>query len=255
MIFVAAGTQDGRELVSCLLDHGWPVTASVVSHYGQQLLDRHPGQSLVINEQPLDEQELCDYIRSHDIRLFVDASHPYAVNVSHHAMAACEDTGIPYVRFERDLTASDYLRIYVVHDYAEAAEMAGMLGSRVFLTTGSRNLANFIGALQRTDIEVTARVLPTAEVLSLCEQQGIDPGHIVAMQGPFSQALNEELFRKYQAEVIVTKNSGSVGGTDTKLAAAEALDLPVVVIDRPVLDYPNLGRSYEAILQFIEEHY
>ena len=183
MIFVAAGTQDGRELVDRLLAQNYPVAASVVSHYGCMLLDRYPHSRLLINEQPLDKDGLKDYIRIYGIRLFVDASHPYAVNVSENAMSACKEAGIPYVRYERDLTKIDYPHTYVVHSYEEAAEMAEMLGKKVFLTTGSRNLKTFIDALKLSGTEVTARVLPTKEVLGLCEQVGLDPGHIVAMQG------------------------------------------------------------------------
>ena len=255
MIFVAAGTQDGRELVDQLLAQNYPVAASVVSHYGRALLDRYPHSRLLINEQPLDQDGLSKYIRCHGIRLFVDASHPYAVNVSENAMSACQEAGIPYVRYERDLTQIDYSCTYVVHSYEEAAEMAERLGKRVFLTTGSRNLKAFVEALQRPETEVTARVLPTQEVLGLCEQVGLDPGHIVAMQGPFSKQLNEEMFSKCQADVIVTKNSGSIGGTDTKLAAAKAAGLPIIIIDRPVLAYPAVGQTYQQIMDFIKEQY
>ena len=80
------------------------------------------------------------------------------------------------------------------------------------------------------------------------------PKQIVAMQGPFSLELNKAMFLNYQADVVVTKNSGSIGGTDTKLEAAKTLDLPVVVIDRPKLNYANIGHTYEEILAFIKEY-
>ena len=98
---------------------------------------------------------------------------------------------------------------------------------------------------------LVSRVLPTAEVIALCEGLGLSPKQIVAMQGPFSQALNREMFRQYRADVIVTKNSGAIGGTDTKIAAAVELGLPVVVIDRPVLAYDRLVHCYEDVLSFV----
>jgi len=61
--------------------------------------------------------------------------------------------------------------------------------------------------------------------------------------------------KKYRADVIITKNSGAIGGTDTKFAAAEELDLPVIVIDRPVMEYGHIGRTYNDILRFTEENY
>ncbi|WP_298463239.1 precorrin-6A reductase [uncultured Mitsuokella sp.] len=255
MIFVAAGTQDGRELTKLLLERGHAVTASVVSHYGEQLLAAAGGSRLVINDEPLDEEGLVQYLQAHGIRLFVDASHPYAVHVSQNAMSACRRLGIPYIRYERSLTELSYEGIVVVHSYEEAAAEAAARGRVIFLTTGSRNLKKFTEAGALADCTLIARVLPTAEVLALCEELGLTPKQVVALQGPFSTELNRELFKKYHADVIVTKNSGTIGGTDTKLAAAAALHLPVIVIDRPVLQYDHLAHTYEDVLSFVEENH
>ena len=113
MIFVAAGTRDGRDLTQLLVKKGYEVTASVVSSYGEKLLEAC-GKRLVINDDPLDEAGLIRYIKAHDIRLFVDASHPYAVNVSQNAMAATEKLGIPYIRYERDITEFPYEKLHSV---------------------------------------------------------------------------------------------------------------------------------------------
>jgi precorrin-6A/cobalt-precorrin-6A reductase len=134
-----------------------------------------------------------------------------------------------------------------------AAEVAASLGRKIFLTTGSRNLDKFVHSPALQDCELTARVLPTAEVIALCEDLGFDAGHIVALQGPFSMKLNAELFRKYEAEVIITKNSGTIGGTDTKFAAAAALNLPIVLIDRPKLNYPCITHDYAEVLAFAKQ--
>lgn len=257
-IFVFAGTADGRALVAALLAHGFSVTASVVSRYGAELLAaaETAGHDLVINDEPLDEAAFVAYCRAHSIAAIVDASHPYAVNVSQNAMAAAKTLGLPYVRYERDLTelTSQGLaaeKLHVVHSYDEAAEAAARLGDVIFLTTGSRNLKAFATAPALAEKTLIARVLPTPEVLVECIALGIAPGQIVALQGPFSTALNRELFLRYGADVVVTKNSGSVGGTDTKLAAAAELGLDVVVIDRPKLDYPRVARTSEEVERFL----
>ena len=253
MIFVLAGTQDGREIVRLLLEQGHDVAASVVSSYGGELLAHACGQRCLINDKPLDEAALKDYLQEHDIRLLVDASHPYAANVSRNAIAVCQALSIPYIRYERDLSKLDYDRITVVHSYEEAAQAAASFGKKIFLTTGSRNLDKFVHSPDLKDCELTARVLPTAEVIALCESLGLDAGHIVALQGPFSQELNRELFCKYGAEVIITKNSGTIGGTDTKFAAAAELNLPIVLIDRPKLNYPCITHDYAEVLAFVRQ--
>lgn len=253
MIFVLAGTQDGREIVRLLLEQGHDVAASVVSSYGGELLAHACGQRCLINDKPLDEAALKDYLQEHDIRLLVDASHPYAANVSRNAIAVCQALPIPYIRYERDLSKLDYDRITVVHSYEEAAQAAASLGKKIFLTTGSRNLDKFVHSPDLKNCELTARVLPTAEVIGLCESLGLNAGHIVALQGPFSMELNRELFRKYGAEVIITKNSGTIGGTDTKFAAAAELNLPIVLIDRPKLNYPCITHDYAEVLAFAQK--
>lgn len=253
MIFVAAGTQDGRELVSFLLEQGYDVAASVVSRYGEQLLEKECQQQLIINDQPLNEQEMECYIADHGIRLLVDASHPYAENVSANAMKACRTMGIPYVRYERQETAFSYDKLFIVEGYEAAAVQAAALGRRIFLTTGSRNLRHFAESQALRECELVARVLPSPEVVAECTALGFTPGQIIAMQGPFSKELNKELYLKYRAEVIVTKNSGRVGGTDTKLEAAAELSLPVVVIDRPKMAYDHLAKTFGEVLTFIRE--
>lgn len=253
MIFVLAGTQDGREIARLLLEQGHDVAASVVSSYGGELLAHACGQKCLINDKPLDEAALKDYLQKHNIRLLVDASHPYAANVSRNAIAVCRALSLPYIRYERDLSKLDYDKITLVHSYEEAAKAAAGLGKKIFLTTGSRNLDKFVHSSDLKDCELTARVLPAAEVIALCESLGLDAGHIVALQGPFSRELNVELFRKYGAEVIITKNSGTIGGTDTKFAAAAELSLPIVLIDRPKLNYPCITHDYAEVLAFARQ--
>ena len=252
MIFLAAGTQDGRELAGYLLQKGYPVTASAVSYYGGRLLEKYPG--IVINDEPLNEDGLVKYIEEHGVKLFVDASHPYAANVSQNAMKACKRTHIPYIRYERRAVPIDYDKVYSVNSYEEASKKAAELGKNIFLTTGSRNLKAFSTSPYLKDCVLTVRLLPTARVIEECTELGFTPKNIVALQGPFSTELNIALYRQYEAEVIVTKNSGEIGGTDTKIEAAKALGLPIVMIDRPQITYDEIAYTFEDIAAFAEQH-
>lgn len=252
MIFVAAGTQDGRGLAGYLLAAGYPVIASVVSSYGEKLLEQYPG--IIINDRPLDENGLVEYMKSSQVKLLVDASHPYAANVSQNAMNACHRLHIPYIRYERESVPVRYDKVYPVSSYQEAAVKAGELGHHVFLTTGSRNVQAFVASPALRDHEIIVRILPTSEVLEEMERLGILPRNIVALQGPFSKELNMALYKQYQADVVVTKNSGEIGGTDTKLDAAMEMGLPVVMIDRPQIQYDKVVCTFDDVLQFVKEN-
>ncbi|MDO4203281.1 MAG: cobalt-precorrin-6A reductase [Selenomonadaceae bacterium] len=249
MIFVAAGTQDGRELAGRLLSEGYPVTASVVSKYGSELLAMYPGMK--INDKPLDEEGLSEYIKSHDIRVFVDASHPYAANVSQNAMNACRKAKVPYIRYERQATAVNCKKLTVVENYEQAAEAAVKHGKTIFLTTGSRNIQKFLQSPYLAGCRIVARILPTADVISEVTSLGLSPKDIIAMQGPFSREFNREMFRQYSADVIITKNSGSIGGTDTKFSAADDLGLPVILVDKPAIKYDNLATDFDTVIKFV----
>ncbi|SEJ10784.1 precorrin-6A/cobalt-precorrin-6A reductase [Propionispira arboris] len=251
MIFVLAGTQDGRELVQELLKAKYPVIASVVSEYGKHLL---ADKQLQINDKPLDLAELEQFIIDKKINLLVDASHPYAVNVTKNAILVCQKMNIPYIRYERPAVAMPvYDKLYLVDDYQAAAKQSALLGETIFLTTGSRNLKTFKQSSYLEKHHLIARVLPDAKVLTECLKLGFFAKDIIAMQGPFSHELNIELYKKYRAEVIVTKNSGEIGGTDTKITAAIEMELPIVMIDRPTIDYAASAATYDEVLALIKK--
>ena len=250
-IFLIAGTEDGRKLAEFLLERGFDVTASVVSDYGRKLLETCAG--VKVNDKPLDRDGLEKILRAGNFDCLVDASHPYAKNVSTNAVAATQAAQIPYVRCERAEVDFDYDKIFHVDSYETAALKASEFGKNIFLTIGSRNLKIFVDLLK--DCNLTVRVLPTADVLSQCEALGLTPKQIVAVQGAFSVELNAELFKHAGAEVIVTKNSGQIGGADTKLEAAKILNLPVVMIDRPKIFYPNLAATFDEVLKFLTENF
>ncbi|MBR2774862.1 MAG: precorrin-6A reductase [Selenomonadaceae bacterium] len=248
-IFLIAGTQDGRKLAELLSGKNFDVTASVVSDYGRKLLETCAG--VKINDRPLDRDDLEKILRAEGFSCLVDASHPYAKNISANAIAAANSAQVLYVRYERaEVVSFAYEKIFHIDSYEEAALKARELGKNIYLTTGSRSLKVFVDRLR--DCNLTVRLLPTSEVLRHCEELGLTPKQIVAMQGPFTTALNVELFRHASAEVIVTKDGGQIGGADTKLEAAKLLGLPVVMINRPKISYPNLATSFDDVLRLME---
>ena len=232
-----------------MLERGFYVTASVVSDYGRKLLQTCAG--LKVNDKPLDADELEKILREGNFDAVVDASHPYAQNVSANAIRAAQAANIFYVRYERAQVEVTGENVFRVDGYEAAAVKASELGRNIFVTTGSRNLKTFVTSPALKDCNLTVRVLPTAEVLAQCEALGLSPKQIVAIQGAFSTQLNVEIFRHAKAQVLVTKNSGQVGGADTKLAAAAILNLPVVLIDRPKIDYPNLAATFDEVCSLL----
>ena len=250
MILVLAGTQDGREIAAGLREAGYEVIASVVSEYGRELVAQ---SGVPVQAAAMDEQELQQFVIQHGIRLMIDVTHPYAVNVSRNARQVAANLHIPCLRYERpDSALPIYAKLVLAPDMQRAAEMAVGLGKTVFLTTGSHSLPLFRAAAAGRDCRLIARVLPQPEVIADCIANGFSPADIIAAQGPFSQELNRELFRAYGADVMVTKNSGAIGGTDAKIAAAIELGLMIVVVQRPAALQQQVFESLPALLEYLK---
>lgn len=233
MILVLGGTAEGREIAALLGRRGFRILLTVVSDYGAALVQSEPLVEVVAGK--LNRNELTELILKRGIRVIIDATHPYAKEATDNSLEAALETKSPYLRFERK-PAADSIEgpgIYRVKTYEEAAETAVSLGNTIFLTIGSKNLEPFIKTSQGINKRIVARVLPDAGVIRQCLELGLLPRNIIAVQGPFSLAMNKAWLREYGADVLVTKDSGRVGGTDTKFAAATDLELPVVVISRP----------------------
>lgn len=251
MILVIAGTGDGRQLVQELTKQGYRLLVSVTTEYGKSLIESN---NTLINDVPLNEEGLIALIRRKNIQCIVDASHPYAVNVSRNALNSARKTEILYIRYERPAALLPaYDKLVLVHSYEEAAQKAGKLGKNIFLTTGSHNLTVFKQHTAMSDQRLIARVLPQVKSIEDCLTAGFVPKDIVAVQGPFSHEFNKAMFTAYTADVVVMKNSGRIGGTDTKLTAAMELGLYIIIINRPQMDYGKVVQSFAAVVNCLEE--
>lgn len=250
MIWVLAGTREGREMVGLLEAAGRRVLATAVTAYGGELL-RAAGASFT-KVGPLSREGMATLIREQKVSVVVDATHPFACEASRNVLAACRLTGVPYYRLEREpADLSDHPLITRVGDYVTAAIRAAEMGEVIFLTTGSKSLEVFLKEARERGRRLIARVLPQPEVVARCLSLGMAPADIIGMQGPFSREFNRALFREYGASVVVTKESGRVGGVVEKVQAALDLSLPVVVVERPpcsreILDYLEGGTDEDG---------
>lgn len=246
MMLIMAGTADGRELVLKAALQGHQIIVTTATEYGAQLLTGY-GQQQAQAER-LDVDGLTTFIRKHYINTLIDATHPYAEAASRTAISACQITGCRYMRYERQVTYLDNFtgELIRVAEYSQAASRAAELTGNILLTTGSKTLSTFIDVL---GVErLVARVLPTPSVLQHCTELGLKPSQIIAMQGPFSEALNIALIEQFDINLLMTKDSGEAGGMQEKLSAAAHCGIPVMLIDRPSIEYPNCYRDIDRLL-------
>ncbi|MCL6612377.1 MAG: precorrin-6A reductase [Peptococcaceae bacterium] len=238
MIMVLYGVGESRELIKSLKESGYRVAAVARTEYGCQAAGSSGADRVV--PAPSGYGDMSELIRTLGVKQVVDATHPFANPLSAAARDVCSDLEIPYIRFGRAETVlpQDPL-ICRVQSWEKAAETASGFSGTVFLTTGSYNLEVFTRYRGLRGRRVVVRVLPDHRVVKKCQELGISPRDIVAMQGPFSVKLNKAIFQAYRAGVVVTRDGGPSGGAYNKVKAALDLKIPVVLIQRD--DPPGAG--------------
>lgn len=228
-VLIFGGTTEGRLLAEFCMEQEIPAFVSVVSGYGADLLPESRFLHVVSGRMTAEEME--SFLNGHPVSLVCDATHPYAAQATDNIKEACKRTGTRYVRVIRKEgeTCASCVRAESV---AEAVRYLRNTQGRILVTTGSRELSAY-GELPGYEERIFARVLPACESISACESMGLRGGHIIAMQGPFSEGLNRSLMEQLDIRYLVTKEAGSAGGFAEKLLAADSLGVTVIVIGRP----------------------
>ncbi len=241
-ILIFAGTTEGRLLAEFLSRQKVPAYVCVATEYGGQLLEEN--EYLQVSHMRLDESQMKQLICERGIHLTIDATHPYAVEVSANIRSACEAAGCEYMRLLRSSvhTGSEEEMI-CVESVEEAAEFLKTTEGNILVTTGSKELHKYT-VIPDFEERVFARVLSTPEVAKSCSELGFTGKHLICMQGPFSEELNTALLKQFHARWMVTKEAGKNGGYEEKIRAARNAGARVVLIGRPVKEQ---GLSLEEV--------
>lgn len=252
MIIVLAGTSEGREAAALLQNRGWPVLATATSPLGAELL-RLEGIRQVW-QGSFDDHALPGFIEENQAWCLVDATHPFARTISRQAMEAARQTGIPYLRLEREAGLIPEQGVIKI-EQLEELDAHIKPGMTVFSTLGSKHLPQLLPLVEGKQARLVARVLPLDSVLQGLARLGFKEEQIVALRGPFSEEENLALFKSHQADLIVSKESGPAGGIEAKITAARKLGVPIAVWARPAMQYPVVFRSAAGLLEYIEKKF
>lgn len=248
MILVLGGTSDSIEICNLLNKKKINYAVSVTTSYGEKLAKKCT-QNVILRKLTL--KDMIDYINENGVTKIIDSTHPYAVEVSNNAIEASKITNMDYIRFEREslIKDIDYKNKYIVNDIEEACEIANKIGNNIFIGTGSKNLYLYKEKIKNKNL--IPRVLPTSEVLISCEELGFNADNIIAMKGPFSVEMNESTYKQYNIDLVITKESGVAGGFLEKIKACDNLNIPVIIIKRKEMNYPNTVGKIQDLIDLI----
>ncbi len=259
-ILIFSGTTEGRMLSDILSETHISHGVCVVSEYGVSM--GYDESYARVHAGALDEAGMLRLIKGEGwetsfdkaadgtdtlFNIIVDATHPYAKEAGKNIKAAAKEAGAVYLRLSRSLKGvTEGIRIF--DDVRSCAEALSLTKGNILLTTGSKDLAVFCeeeGLRERLYV----RVIPRMESLEICEKCSISSSHIIAMHGPFSVSMNEEIIRQYDIAVVVSKQSGREGGFFEKADAAQNCGAAFFVIGAPA----DAGEDMAGICKRLEE--
>lgn len=284
-ILIFAGTTEGRllaEYVSGINENRrnaavHPVRCFVctATEYGKSILDNLPEVTLCAGR--MDSAGIRSFIEKNSIDLVIDATHPFAREVTVNIKSACaafnmkedvnnvrEKSSVRYVRCQRgqnvrisgknirtaeaEMTQDGECTAVWADSVRQAVSYLKRTTGNILITTGSKELHLY------TEIEdyrqrCFARVLSTREAVEKSVDLGFEGRHLIAMQGPFSAEMNLALLKQTEASWFVTKESGTAGGFEEKLKAARLARAVPVIVGRP----DETGESLETVKKMIKQ--
>lgn len=238
-VLILGGTSEARRLAGAIA--GRPETTAIFSLAGRT--ERPAPQAVETRVGGFGGVEgLTDYLRRERIERVVDATHPFAAQMSRHAVQACARAGIALLVFSRPpWTPQEGDDWREVETNAAVARALGAAPRRVFLTIGRLGLRDFACAPQHHYLIRT--IDPPGDLSFL-------PDHdLVLARGPFAVAEEIETMRAARIDRLVCKNSGGES-TEAKLDAARALGIPVLMVRRPAQDGSIATHDFGAALDF-----
>jgi cobalt-factor III methyltransferase len=249
-IWVFAGTADGNALAAELSRRGYRLIVSTASDYGAELASAAlPGVEVRSGRQGVAARR--SQLQQSQAVAIIDATHPFATEISNQLTQMSADLNIPYIRYERPAAVlPGFAR--QVPGMPEAARLAIEIGHRIFLATGIKDVHTFLKQSGAEHREWWLRITPDIGSLELALKTGVPRSHICAMQGPFSADFNVALWSAWKVDCVVTKESGDAGGFGSKGEAADQLGIALIVVKRPQILYPVVASDFNTLGDLLE---
>ncbi len=237
-LLLLGGTTEANALARSLAERG---VRAIYSYAGR--VDNPRPQPLPVRVGGFGGADgLHSYIRDNAITHVVDATHPFAAQMSRNAIAACEAAGVPLVALTRPawIPQHDDRWQHVPDIPAAVAALAGP-ARRVFLAVGRMHLQDFAAQPQH---DYLLRLVDEPDNVPLPNAD------IVVSRGPFTVEGDLALMKRHATELVISKNAGGTGAR-AKLDAARALGVPVLMIDRPSLPPRQELSSVAQVLDWL----
>lgn len=240
-ILLLGGTKDSINIIQHLKNnYSTYILTTTTTEYGGKLAKE--GGSDEVIARPLLKDEIIEIIKNEHYDILIDATHPFASHITQTSASIACELKIPYIRFERPTTNLKNIDTSHIH-YVNSFDDAGKLIDNKFK---KGNVLHFAGANTMKEIvkyvsvdRFYPRILKVEKSIQKCRELNINPDHIIPMTGAATKQENIDLIEKYDASVMITKESGEIGGVIEKIQAANEKNIAIIMIKRPKIEILN----------------
>lgn len=238
-ILIFAGTTEGRRLAEFCAENEISADVSAATEYGSALLP----QSLHLLTGRLQADEIKALLRKKAYVCVIDATHPYAAAVTGNIRAACTETDTAYYRLLREQAP---VFGETVQSIDEMIRILNQNCETILSTLGSKSAAALTTV---TDFRkrIWLRLLPTEENIAVCTALGYAKDKLILQKGPFTAEENMAHIRQSGAKILLTKESGAVGGYPEKAEAVHCTGIRMLTLCRP----PENGAEFSEITRML----
>jgi precorrin-6A/cobalt-precorrin-6A reductase len=239
-IWLVGGTSESRDVAHLLSQHRIPWLATVTRESARRLYRDLPG---TVRVGLLTPDNLTAFLHRENIQAVVDASHPFAAEVSRLAMSA----NCPYLRYDRP-RVSLHPDTLVFPDFPSLLQPQYLENRRVLLTVGVKALPDFQPWCDRA--QLWARVLPSPTSIEQARAAGFAGDRLIPQRLPVTLAEERQLWQHLGVDTVIAKAAGKASGLDVKQMLAQELGVRLLVVDRPAVAYPQITSDLATVLAF-----
>lgn len=249
-IWLIGGTRDSVTLAESIASEQLTCLITVTTEIAETFYPISP--YLTIQKGALNIDKIRVLCQQEEIIVIVDASHPYAVQISRQAIAVSEENQIPYLRYERASLPSSS-EIITLDNFDTLIKGNYLQGERTLLTVGYKALPLF--ETWQNHAVLFARILPKIESLEVAIKAGFRGDRLIALRPPISAELERALWRQWDISLVVAKASGEQGGELIKRSVATELGVKIIIIQRPLVSYPKQTDRLFDIIKFCLQYF
>ena len=247
-LWLVGGTGDSAKIAKIITNNFFPCIATATTSQAIDLYKEAPKINLRIGR--LSTKDIRNFCYQEKIKGIIDASHPFAENISQQAISIAQSSGIPYINYQRSSLPIDS-QITYLDSLETLIEKEYLTNKRVLLTIGCKFLPMF--KLWHEKSLLFTRILPRLSSLEIALAAGFKEKHIISLRPPINLELEKAIWEQWKIDIVVTKASGKQGGEDIKKKVSKILGTSLIIIQRPSINYPKSTEQISDIINFCSQ--